>query len=178
MSSASCIPENISKHVERVQNSRQVALLANPAKFPSLLPVVYHESDEYSSYTALMNDTERVEDKPSSIGSPVAMAQTPQGEGLNTRNTSTSSSNTRSPTPSYTSCNASDLRQQSLMASDTSANSHPLLHPPNAAIGLASVYTPNIDLLHIGAKFSLDFVDDYGHINIGTDEDLDMVRTA
>ena len=45
---------------------------------------------------------------------PVPMAQTLRGEGLNTRSTTTSSSNTPSPTPSYPSSNASDLQQQLL----------------------------------------------------------------
>ena len=57
-------------------------------------------------------------------------------------------------------------------------NSQPLLHPPNPATGPASVYMPNIDLLHIGAQFSLDFVEDYGHINIGSEEDLDVSRAT
>jgi hypothetical protein len=125
-----------------------------------------------------MDDTERVEDKASSNGYPIATEEAQRGVELDIRSTTTSSSNTRPFTPSYTLSNASDLRQQSPTAIDTSANSQPLLLSPNAAIGPASVYMPNVDLLHIGAQFSLDSVEDYGHVDIGGEDDLDVARAT
>ena len=112
-----------------------------------------------------MNDIEKIEDIYEGNDTSMEAAHVRAGVSGEAQSKS-SASNTPLPTPSRTSSGVSNQRLQSTKSSRTSASSEPLLHPPNAPLGHISVYMQIVDLLHIGAQFSLDVDEDEGHIDI------------